>query len=95
MPYLDVSPSDKHFNAVQKIGATGILKGKGLTYKWANQTWFYPNKVLSEYDLLDGLRSVYPHLAERRDGSGEDLKLSYLVTLFKTIKPETDIKDMR
>jgi hypothetical protein len=93
MPYLDVSPSDKHFNAVQKIGATGILKGKGLTYKWANQTWFYPNKVLSEYDLLDGLRSVYPHLAERRDGSGEDLKLSYLVTLFKTIKPETDIKN--
>ena len=93
MPYIDVSPSDKHFNAVQKIGATGILKGKGLTYKWANQTWFYPNKVLSEYDLLDGLRSVYPHLAERRDGSGEDLKLSYLVTLFKTIKPETEIKN--
>jgi hypothetical protein len=94
MPYIDVSPPDKHFNAVQKIGATGILKGKGLTYKWANQTWFYPNKVLSEYDLLDGLRSVYPHLSERRDGSGEDLKVAYLITLIKTIKPESEIKDV-
>ncbi|MBK8055602.1 MAG: FAD-dependent oxidoreductase [Saprospiraceae bacterium] len=94
MPYIDVATSDKYFAAVQRIGASGILKGTGLTYKWANQTWFYPNKVLSEYDLLDGLRYVYPHLSERRDGSGEDLKVAYLVTLLKTIKAETELKDI-
>ncbi len=85
MPFIDLPPSDANFISVQKIGATGILKGVGLTYKWANQTWFYPNKVMSEYDLLDGLRSVYPNLAERRDGSGEELKVAYFTLLIQTI----------
>ena len=85
MPFIDVPLSDPHFRSVQKIGATGIIKGVGLTFKWANQTWFYPNRVMSEHDLLDGLRSVYPHLTERRDGSGEDLKVSYFTVLVQTI----------
>lgn len=94
MPYIDVSPSEKYFEAMQKVGATGILKGTGITYKWANQTWFYPNKIPSEYDLLDGLRSFYPALAERRDGSGEDLKAGYFVTLAKAIKPDLTLKNV-
>ena len=29
MPYIDVAPDNRHWEAVQKIGATGILKGTG------------------------------------------------------------------
>jgi FAD dependent oxidoreductase len=46
MPYIDVPPTDKHFAAIQRIGATGILKGTGIPYKWANQMWFYPDSTI-------------------------------------------------
>jgi hypothetical protein len=46
MPYIDVTPDSLHFQSIQRIGATGILKGKGIPYKWANQTWFYPNNYV-------------------------------------------------
>ncbi|MBC7688731.1 MAG: FAD-dependent oxidoreductase [Aquabacterium sp.] len=46
MPYMDVPFDNPHFAAIQKIGATGILKGTGVPYKWANQTWFYPDSAV-------------------------------------------------
>lgn len=47
MPYYDVKPNHPHFEAIQKIGATGILKGKGEPYQWANRTWFYPDSLVN------------------------------------------------
>jgi hypothetical protein len=47
MPYIDVTPSHPNFESIQRIGATGILRGKGIPYKWANQTWFYPDYFVS------------------------------------------------
>lgn len=52
MPYLDVPPDDPHFVAIQKIGATGILRGTGIPYKWANQTWFYPDTTIAKATFL-------------------------------------------
>jgi len=46
MPYYDVPPDDPHFMSIQKTGATGILKGTGEPYKWANRTWFYPDSAV-------------------------------------------------
>lgn len=40
MPYLDLPKDHRHFKAVQRIGATGILRGEGRNVGWANQTWF-------------------------------------------------------
>lgn len=40
MPYLDLDKNHPHFKALQKIGATGILRGEGRNVGWANQTWF-------------------------------------------------------
>ncbi|MBQ2112312.1 MAG: FAD-dependent oxidoreductase [Bacteroidales bacterium] len=40
MPYLDLPREDRHFKAVQRIGATGILRGEGRNAGWENQTWF-------------------------------------------------------
>jgi hypothetical protein len=47
MPYYDVKPSHPHFLSIQKIGATGILRGKGEPYQWANRTWFYPDSTVN------------------------------------------------
>lgn len=56
MPYIDVHPGDVHFMAIQKIGATGILKGTGIPYKWANQTWFYPDSTVQVEVFAKGLK---------------------------------------
>lgn len=40
MPYLDLPKDHRHFKAVQRMGATGILRGEGRNVGWANQTWF-------------------------------------------------------
>jgi hypothetical protein len=52
MPYYDVKPGDAYFISIQKIGATGILKGKGEPYKWANRTWFYPDSMVNTHEFL-------------------------------------------
>lgn len=40
MPYRDLKPSDEDFGVIQRIGATGIVKGEGRNEGWSNQTWF-------------------------------------------------------
>jgi FAD dependent oxidoreductase len=50
-PYIDVSPTHPHWESIQKAGATGIVKGTGVPYKWANQTWFYPDSLVRFNDL--------------------------------------------
>lgn len=40
MPYLDLPKDHRHFKALQRIGATGILRGEGRNVGWANETWF-------------------------------------------------------
>lgn len=52
MPYYDVKPTHPHFLAIQKIGATGILRSKGEPFQWANRTWFRPDTLLSNADLF-------------------------------------------
>mgnify|MGYP002512493735 FL=1 len=56
MPYLDLKPSDRHFKAIQRIGATGILRGEGRNIGWSNETWFRAGDPLRGEDIyLDGL----------------------------------------
>ncbi len=44
MPYKDVTQKDKYFKSVQKIGATGLLRGRGVSEGWANSTYFQPKE---------------------------------------------------
>jgi len=70
MPFIDVPTTDPHFTIIQKIGATGILKGTGVPYMWANQTWFYPNQPMPAYELVQGLRLYYSSLKNYWSASG-------------------------
>lgn len=99
MPFIDIKPDDVHFTAIQRIGATGILKGTGIPYKWANQTWFYPDLPMSEYELWSGLMDFYPQLSNDWSASGEFLTMSKLINMLKAVKPSLDeaqlIKDWK
>lgn len=55
MPYIDVLPGDPYWTDIQRIGATGILKGVGRPEGWANKTFFYPDSTITEKELAAGL----------------------------------------
>lgn len=55
MPYFDVKPTHPHFIAIQKTGATGIVRGTGQPYQWANRTWFYPDSTVNGAELIANL----------------------------------------
>lgn len=60
MPYLDLPKKDVHFAALQRIGATGILKGKGMNVGWSNQTWFQADSLLTSEQIIAGVKEFEP-----------------------------------
>lgn len=57
MPFYDVLKDDPHFMAIQRVGSTGLLRGLGEPYLWANRTWFYPDSTLDVSDWIMGMQS--------------------------------------
>lgn len=90
MPFIDVKKTDDGFAAMQRIGATGILKGFGIPYKWANQTWFYPTRIVSEYEWKTGLLPYYPEL-EKLPASGTGITLPFITSVVQIIDPDYPI----
>lgn len=94
MPFLDMNPREDHFVALQKIGATGILKGEGVPYLWANQTWFYPERLVTEYELVDGMRPLYPELKDYWGASGNYLSGERLREILELVRPNTPLLEL-
>ncbi|WP_149274286.1 FAD-dependent oxidoreductase [Pareuzebyella sediminis] len=94
MPFIDVKPDDHAFASIQKIGATGILKGYGVPYKWANQTWFYPERIVSEYEWKQGL---LPYFKEMEDiaASGKGITLEFMRSILQNLSPKFDWSSLR
>jgi predicted alpha-1,2-mannosidase len=63
LPYVDVLPSDHSFEAVQRIGATGILRGTGRKEGWANKMYFYPDSLCNGEVLLRDLKALTGNIA--------------------------------
>ncbi|MDX2247730.1 MAG: FAD-dependent oxidoreductase [Bacteroidia bacterium] len=77
MPYLDVTPEDAAFQAIQRVGVRGWMQGRGVPYKWANQTWFDPDSVISVGEMKKILRKVpSPETADEL-GTDNDQPLTY------------------
>lgn len=93
MPFLDVSPSDPHFQVIQKAGALGILKGEGVPYLWANQTWFHPDRPVSEFEWVSGIRTYYPELREYWGASGATLTIGRLIEILSITKTPIKLED--
>lgn len=68
MPYLDLTVSDRHFKAIQRIGATGILRGEGKNVGWSNQTWFNADSLVLTKELTIGIQEfcgMYIQLSDK------------------------------
>jgi hypothetical protein len=65
-----------------------------VPYKWANQTWFYPEREISEYELMEGLRLYYPILNSVWTASGKALTVAGFQDLMKEIKKEISFEQI-
>lgn len=95
MPFLDMNPQDPHFQAMQKAGAAGIFKGEGVPFLWANQTWFYPERLVSEFEVADGLRPLYPQLKEFWGASGDYLTATRFLVFLQMIQPNLTEENLK
>ena len=68
MPYYDVRPDHPNFQAIQRIGATGLLRGTGEPYQWANRTWFYPDAPLVDSAAYAYLPDYLPEWQAKPSG---------------------------
>ena len=89
-----MNPTASNFDAMQKIGATGVLKGEGVPFLWANQTWFFPDRLVTEYELIEGLRPLYPVLKDFWGASGDYLSGQRFQVLIEMIKPNTPLLEI-
>jgi hypothetical protein len=55
MPFVDVKPGDPHWEAIQRVGVTGILKGVGKPEGWSNKMFFYPDSTITDTELKRSL----------------------------------------
>ena len=51
MPYQELTTCDEGFASVQRVGLTGILRGRGESIGWQNRTLFRPDDPLLLRDL--------------------------------------------
>lgn len=61
MPYKDVTQQSNYFKAIQKIGATGLLRGVGVPTGWANATYFYPNEKVKFDEFNSSWTKKFPN----------------------------------
>lgn len=90
-PYLDLEPSSPDFLVLQRIGSTGIMRGKGETIGWSNEMRFRTSDLLLKSELY--LTDYYgiPH-----DNSTAAISGSEFVALLERItgsSVETPLKD--
>ena len=52
LPFLDVKRDDALFPVLQRIGATGILQGRGRHHDWSNETWLDIDSVVQTDDVV-------------------------------------------
>ena len=77
-PWLDLKPGEEGFEAIQRIGCTGILRGVGQNVGWANESWFRAEDPLKWNDLF--LEDYYPSGVDPSSHSRPDRESSEIVT---------------
>lgn len=85
MPYLDVQPEDPDWPAVQRIGATGILRGTGKPEGWANKTFFYPDSTVLLSMLEKHLSDFYGPFATDLSMKNRPVTLNDIAVLIKLL----------
>jgi FAD dependent oxidoreductase len=82
MPYADLKPEDPYWEAIQRVGAAGILRGVGKPGGWENKTFFYPDTPALYAEFRKGLNELgIPfkgyHPFKQRELTGNDILSVY------------------
>ena len=88
LPYLDVEPGHPWFLSMQRIGATGVMKGVGRNSGWENQSFFRANDPTLLCDLA-GLKEIY--LLETDLADSTFVSVSYAIELIEAISEHNDL----
>ncbi|MBN8675308.1 MAG: FAD-dependent oxidoreductase [Chitinophagales bacterium] len=51
LPFTDVKPDQWDWDAIQRVGVSGLLKGTGKAEGWANKMFFFPDSLVSVQTL--------------------------------------------
>ncbi|MBD3385991.1 FAD-dependent oxidoreductase [candidate division KSB1 bacterium] len=58
MPFSDITPGDPAFQAIQRTGLLGLLKGEPVAHDWENRMYFHPQEPLTRQDAVDAFRAA-------------------------------------
>lgn len=95
MPFADVPPADPAWEAVQRTGAMGIIKGTGVSVDWANKTFFYPDSIITVGELVSNLEKDFPgmHVQSAADARINALNLSQILdALLREVNEKRKVK---
>jgi hypothetical protein len=97
MPFTDVKPDDPHWEAIQKVGVTGILKGTGKAEGWANKMFFYPDSLASGAEFSSGMIKFgrYFRSYHRLSRPFRELSVFNCVNLLKRLRPFVKTDEFR
>jgi hypothetical protein len=84
MPYFDVPQDNPSWEAIQRVGATGILKGKGVSVNWSNRTYFYPDSTITTGDFLKGIKEFDPSWVVELPDTSQKLTYGQVFAIMKT-----------
>ncbi|MBK6936956.1 MAG: hypothetical protein IPH18_08790 [Chitinophagaceae bacterium] len=77
MPFTDVKPVHLHWEAIQKIGVTGILRGTGKAEGWGNKMFFYPDSLVRTEETEANITDYLPDYSKWKiNKAGEDSLLT-------------------
>ena len=80
MPYVDITPDDLNFQEINRVGATGLIRGVGEPYLWANRTWFYPDTVYTGIEFKTGISDLDLPAVSLEDGAITQGKLCEILS---------------
>ena len=89
MPFIDVTKDDPAWEAVQMVGLEGLIKGVGKSQGWANKTFFYPDSLMLQSELLEGIKQILPITNYSFAATETYVSFANLEKLVEQIKKET------
>jgi hypothetical protein len=89
MPFSDIKPDDPAWEAIQKVGLTGILKGVGKSEGWENKMYFYPDSLVDGRESFLGMWKYagYGNFRVGRIWYPQIMKISDCFGMLKRFRP--------
>lgn len=89
MPFVDIKPDDPAWEAMQRVGVTGILKGAGKAEGWGNKMFFYPDSLAGGYEFSSGMSRYAGRFYNfiRPHGLGDTVTLAKAFWFCSRIRP--------